>query len=100
MLIKELKGNRSSAECRSGASYARFKLVAPSGFNLSGRTVNAQRQRDEDAFVASGYRSAIPTTRPLFPTYGLLEGIRVKIVISGGQLILRRIMLVPIPRFV
>jgi hypothetical protein len=36
----------------------------------------------------------------MFLAYGWPEGVRVKTVISGGQLILIRIMLVPIPRFV
>jgi|GEM_PF-2927582 hypothetical protein len=58
--------------------------------------LNSGRQSDEVTVVNAGLSPCSDNA----PRYGWPEGISVKTVISGGQLILRRIMLVPIPRFV
>ncbi len=97
MLIRNLK---ATGDCGVPIGVlGAFKGLTQPAFVLwpAEAELNSGRQSDEGAGERRSKRGHAAIT---FLAYGWPEGIRVKTVISGGQFILRRIMLVPIPRFV
>jgi len=96
MLIRNLK---ATGDCGVpiGVHDADKVLTQPAFVIWPGEAeLNSGRQ----SYEVAGVNAVEALAAVMLPTYGWSEGVRVKTVISGGQLILMRIMLVPIPRFV